>query len=224
MPPRLLPFVAAACVAFPATAQVRVQAGIGLAASSALVEDFIVKPITVRPALAPTLWFALDGRLDPTYRIGVGLGVARSTLRQHTEGQTSDIVTCSRIFGTMACWVEQHTEQLTYDIVTLTVWQPTIRVSRTLNALEVGARGGLQIYQAAQPIGLFLYGGTITPTVGVDAGLPGLRLGSLRVGLTADWMISRFSTSTLRLFGFRGKQMAHRFGLRIAVAGGHRAP
>ena len=199
MPSRLLSFVTVACVAFPATAQMRVQAGIGLAASSALVEDSIVRPITVRPALAPTLWFALDGRLDPTYRIGVGLGVARSMLRQYTEREA-------------------------YDIVTLTVWQPTIRVSRTLNALDVGARGGLQIYQAAQPIGLFLYGGTITPTVGIDAGLPGLRLGSLRVGLTADWMISRFSTSTLRLFGFRGKQMAHRFGLRIAVAGGHRAP
>jgi hypothetical protein len=199
MPSRLLSFVTVACLTFPATAQVRIQAGIGLAASSALVEDFIVKPITVRPALAPTLWFAVDGRLDPTYRIGVGLGVARSMLRQHTE-------------------------QEAYDIVTLTVWQPTIRVSRILNALDVGARGGLQIYQAAQPIGLFLYGGTITPTVGIDAGLPGLRLGSLRVGLTADWMISRFSTSTLRLFGFRGKQMAHRFGLRVAVAGAHRAP
>jgi hypothetical protein len=199
MPSRLLSFVTVTCVAFPATAQARIQAGIGLAASSALVEDFIVGPITVRPALAPTLSLSADWPLGTGYRLGLGASVARSM-------------------------VKQHTGDLSEDIVTLSVWQPTVRVSRTVGQLELGARGGLHIYQPAQPIGLFSDGGTTTASVGADAGLPGFRVGALRLGLHADWMVARFSTTTLREFGFRGRQIVHRFGLRATVTGGPRAP
>lgn len=184
---------ALACV--PVAAQVRVRAGIGPVGSTALVTDSILEPITSRPAMALAFTVELDGQLDSTYRAGLSVTVGRSTLRSHAPSGTT-------------------------GIVPVTVWQPTVRLARFFGPVETGLRLGLQAYRASRPEGVFRDGGTVTPTVGLDVGWRGVRVGGARIGVTADWMVSRFSTTTLTLSGFSGEQVVHRLGVRATVAGG----
>ena len=177
------------------SAQLRVQVGGGVTASTMLVTDSILEPIRVRPALAPTLMVSLDGALDSVYRVGISVTVGSSMLRSHTPTATT-------------------------DIVSLTVWQPAVRLGRYWGPLDVGLRAGLQVYRASRPVGIFRDGGKVTPTVGADLALRGPRIVGAQFGMAADWTLSRFNTTTLSLSGFSGEQTVQRVALRVTIAGG----
>lgn len=192
---RLLPVCTAALFTLPLASQARIGLGLGGVWSSALLRDSVVAPITVRPAIAPSLLLELSGALDSLYRIGLYLTVARGPVRTHSAGASQ-------------------------SLVTITTWEPALRLSRRVTMLEMGVTAGLRVVDPAAAVGVFRDGGTTSPVIGATLALAGPRVGGMDALLQASWSAARFSTTSLRLAGFTGEQTVHRAGLRLVFTRG----
>lgn len=175
-------------------AQVQWTARLGAVGSTAIVSDQIVSPLTVTPAIAPTL--LLGGSIpmdDKGRRFSVELGLASGSYDSKENGTTTDL-------GTL------RTATLTAGAEGLMApglhWRVAI---------------GFISYLPAEKTGIFQDG---APTrVAGGAGLEYRR--AWRPGwdlsVALRWDYHRFTTSHLQALGFTGNEDVHRITLAIGV-------
>lgn len=177
-----------------AAAQVRAGVRAGLVAASALVRDSIVEPISLRANPALMLAVDVETQLTPRYRLGVGLGVARSDLTSRTPA--GDAL-----------------------VTSLTVWHPTLMLRHgATDWLTVEAALGVLLYDPAQRDGtIFRDGSPVDPVVGI--GVEAIRpMGRrMQLGVGAGYDLHRFTTSTLQIRGFSGETTVHRVRVHVTV-------
>jgi len=192
---RLALVLTLAVFAPPAVAQTRVGARVGLALSSVLVRDSITQPLAARSNLAPAIGFWFDNRLGSTYRLDLGLTMAWSRLRQRGPNGAR-------------------------EIVPLTLWSPTLSLSRTvIPGVTARATVGAMIYDPDRTRAtLFSKGSPVLPLVG--AGITVERPLKDGLLLTADlgYDLHRFTTTTLRNQGFVGERLVHRAMLSLGLS------
>jgi hypothetical protein len=175
----------------PAPAQVTVH--VGVVASSNLVSDSIVTPVSVRPNPALAAGVAFETRLD-RYRLGAALTVSRS-----------DVVSREPLS-------ERH-------LTTLTVWHPSVSLRQTLSRWLSGeARLGLIIFDPSVTAGtLFRDGTPIQPALGLGFRAERRFGRSIGLGLAGHYDLHRFSTPRLRAEGFTGQSFVHRFTALVSI-------
>lgn len=168
----------------------------GATLSSVLVRDSIVEAFTVRPALAPTIDFAVGTVLNEQYRLAVAVRWARSDLKRSADG------------GSM-------------PIIQLTVWTGSVALRRRLNswASAQGTIGAVKYAPAktGRNATLFRDNAPLLPIVGLGARIEHRISPRLVVGLDAAYDFHRFSTLALRADGIAGDRSVHRFSLGITL-------
>jgi hypothetical protein len=193
---RTVAIVAAVCaLTSPAVAQLRVGIQAGVTATSALLHDSIVQPITVQPGLAPSFAFTLETALDSTWSFSLGLGTAWSSLSQQSAGASQ-------------------------QVVPLTVWTPTVSLARTIRGPVVArASIGAIVYDPDHSAGnLFSQGSPRDPLVGVAVDFRQTRSGGMRYAVELGYDAHQFTTSALRSDGFSGAQLVHRITLSVSIS------
>lgn len=99
--PMLLIVVAAVWPSGRLAGQISVHVGAGARYSTALVEDLIVVPIELRPAIAPTLLLAVQDDLQGPWTVDGTLDVSPSGLRRHESGTTFEAGSVTTLAGTI---------------------------------------------------------------------------------------------------------------------------
>lgn len=186
------------------TAQVAVQLSAGARYSGTLVHDSIVTPFDVRPALAPTLGFALQLPPHRGWAAGVAFDISRSQLRRYDADAS------------------------TVDLGELGAFSFMVTLRRELPA-DLGARvtlGGLH-YLPAREEGLFgrgeigIFRGdeeALRPLIGLafDWAPPPARTRGLALELRTD--VHRFVTRRLLDEGFTDHRLVPRVTLAVRAA------
>lgn len=168
-------------------AQVSVYVGAGARYSTALVEDVIVVPVTLRPAVAPALLLSVQDELRGPWLVDGTLDVSPGGLRRHESGTT-------------------------YDAGSVTTVAVTIGVRRTFSNGIIGrlAVGGL-VYTGASD-GVFRDGSGGLMPMGSLSGAYEVR-GFL---LEARYDAHRFITPALREMRFNNQRLVHRLGVTVS--------
>lgn len=186
--------VALAFVPGALTAQVQWTARLGAVGSTKIVSDAIVSPLTVTPAVAPTLLLGGSIPMDNKgRRFSVELGVASGSYNSKENGTTTPL-------GTL------RTATLTAGAEGLMMPQLRWRVAL-----------GFIKYLPAEKTGIFQDG---APTrLDIGAGLdyrhpwrPGWELSA-----ALRWDYHRFTTAHLQSQGYTGSEDVHRITLAIGV-------
>ncbi|MSR06464.1 MAG: hypothetical protein EXR93_05265 [Gemmatimonadetes bacterium] len=179
----------------PATAQLRIGLRAGVTGSSALVTDSIVQRISARTAPAPNLGFTLENDLDSLWRVALGFSTSWAHLSRHS-GDSSEV------------------------IVPLTVWTPTLSLSRVmLRSIVARASIGAIAYDPDHTDGnLFSGGAPILPLVGFGLGTERTAGNGLRMIIELAYDLHRFTTTKLRDDGFSGAQSVHRLTLSLTLS------
>ncbi|MBI4420752.1 MAG: hypothetical protein HY560_08000 [Gemmatimonadetes bacterium] len=182
-------------LALPAAAQTRIGLQAGVIATSPLVRDSIVEPLSVRPDPAPTIGFWLETRLDATYRLGLGLATAWSRLARRSPSET-------------------------VEVVPLTVWSPALTLRRDLRpGVSARATLGAMVYDPDHRAGtLFSQGSPVIPVVGAGLSYDRSVGGDLLLRIDLGYDVHRFTTTALRDRGFSGERAVHRVGVSVGVS------
>jgi hypothetical protein len=179
----------------PARAQLRIGLHLGPVASTRLVRDSIVEPVSVRPNVSLAAGLTAETALTGGYSAGIRLTATRGDLVSRTALQGSARVT------------------------TLTVWHPAGFLRHdVVPGLVAEARLGLFLYSPSRRGGTFFRDG-VSPRPALGLGL-GLRrpLGrAMSVEAVATYDVHRFSTPALRAAGFTGETVVHRFGIQLGI-------
>jgi hypothetical protein len=200
--PRQVAIVAALTLAgYPAnrlSAQVALEISAGARYSTPLVHDSIVRPFSVRPALAPAVAVALGTPFQRGWAARVTVDVSTSEMRRHTvDGST---VSLGRV-GTAAF---------------------TVGLARRL-PMGFSARlgvGGLKYFPGDQS-GVFRLGSGPIEALGALAIGHGLFAGGrYRLAIEARYDVHWFTTPALRNEGFLSGQPVHRLALVISTGRG----
>lgn len=187
-------WMALASLASPLPAQIRVGVRGGALATSALVRDSIVQPVSVRPGVAPNLGFWIESQLNAAWRVSAGLGMAWSRVSRHSPGSAE-------------------------KVVPLTVWSPTVGLTRRLGGAQVRASIGAVVYHPDHSDGnLFSEGAPIIPLLGLALGIEHEMINSIRYALELGYDAHRFTTTSLRNNGFSGEQLVHRLSLSVSLS------
>jgi hypothetical protein len=181
----------------PATgrAQVRVGLYLGPVASTRLLRDSILEPVSVRanPSLAAAV--SAETTLQGGYRAGLRLTASRSDVETHSPSQGSARVT------------------------TLTLWHPAGFLRHPITPwLVAEARIGLIIFAPSQRAGtLFREGASPRPALGLGLGVQRALGRHMALEAFTTYDVHRFSTAALRAAGFTGETVVHRFGLQVGL-------
>ena len=181
--------------AAPGSAQIRVGLRGGVTGTSTLVYDSIVEPITVRPGIAPSLGFWIDTELGAEWRFAATIGTAWSGLSRHSAGSPD-------------------------RIVSLTLWSPTVSLSRRVGGPVIArVSAGAIAYDPDHGQGnLFAAGAPILPLVGLGLGVEREMVNSMRYAVELGYDLHWFTTGTLQAEGFSGQQAVHRLSLSISLS------
>lgn len=175
-------------------AQIRVGVRGGALATSALVHDSIVQPVSVRPDVAPNLGFWIESHLNAAWLVSAGVGMAWGRVSRHSPGSSE-------------------------KVVPVTVWSPTVGLTRRLGGAHVRASIGAVAYHPDHSDGnLFAQGAPILPLVGLGVGIEREMINSMRYALELGYDAHRFTTTTLRTSGFSGEQLVHRLSLSVSLS------
>lgn len=189
------PFVALALLSTQGQAQIRLEIGAGVTATSRLVSDSIVSPIDVgmNPGFAAS--FRLATVLDSTYTLQLGMVLSRNTMVRKVMGAEPA------------------------DITSVNVWFPSVGLRRKLvGPMSIRGTLGALIYDAEDTVGTpFRDGSPILAAAGLGITyVPGFTNG---LSVDVAWDIHRFNTAALRLEGFGGDQIVHRITLLLQLGG-----
>ena len=174
-------------------AQIRVEVGAGMTATSKLASDSIVNSINIGmdPGFAAS--FRLGAALDSANTLQIGLTLSHNTMVREVAGGASS------------------------DITSVNVWFPSIGLRRQfVGPTKIRGIIGALIYDPEDTVGTpFRDGSPVLAT----AGLGITYTPDFANGLSLDlaWDIHRFSTSALRLEGFGGDQVVHRITLLLQL-------
>jgi hypothetical protein len=198
-----IPLVAALLGALPgaARAQIRLDLGVGVLAGTNLVRDSLAAPTAARPNPAPVVTLGFDAPLDPTYRLGLEVEAARSTLALHGDSSAA--------------------------ITTLTVWRPALRLSRDLGArLSMHVTVGVMLYAPSNRTATFFAAGTTPePVAGIGITVRQRIGGAFALGLAVDYDVHRFTTTALTAQGFSGASTVQRVAVTLhLIRLGHARP
>ncbi len=168
----------------------------GATATSNLVTDVIVEPLSTRPAVAPTFGMAVGTRLDSLYTVHVTGAWTRSDVKRYQRGTVTPVIAVS-------------------------TWQGSVELRRRITPLIIGHAmvGVLKYAPGSDGRGATLFRGDApaVPTLGIGASLGRSVTPTLHAALHVAWDLHRFTTAALRATGFEGRRTVHRvfFGATI---------
>ncbi len=176
----------------PAHAQLMVEVGGGVTASTRLVRDSIVTPIDVGvdPGFAAS--FRVGTQLDSANTLQLGLSLSRNTLTRDGGGGST-------------------------EITSINVWFPSVGLKRPfIGPTAIRGMIGALIYDPEETVGTpFRDGSPVLAAAGLGLTYtPGFTNG---LSLDLAWDLHRFNTSALRLEGFGGDQIVHRITLLLQL-------
>ena len=180
------------------SAQVSFRTSLGARYTSTLVHDYIVAPIDVRPALAPTLVLTAATPLRGGWTAQATLDVSTSELHRYDADGSS--VALGRL----------HTASFTVGL------ERRLRAGFTAG-LGVG---GLK-YLPSEDSGIFRLGSGPLAGLGTVTLGHALPLGAWhRLGVEARYDVHGFTTPALRAEGFDASRTVHRVTLTVRAAWG----
>lgn len=180
------------------SAQVSLQPSLGLRYTSTMVRDAIVTPLTVRPALAPTLALTVTTPLERGWAGQATLDVSTSALERHdADGTTTNLGRVSTLAFTVG-----------------------VRHGVAAGLSAAAGAGGLT-YFPAHDTGIFRQGAGSIAGLGMVTVEYALAAG-VRYGLAAQarYDVHRFTTPALRSEGFDSARTVHRVTLAVRLAWG----
>ena len=189
--------LAAICICSSAVqAQTFVRVGAGMTMSSKLVDDFIAEPLSVRPALAPTLMLLVGHQMSGGYRLGMEVRAAKSSLELSDDSQTDDLGGLTTLG--LSLWADGELR----------------------SALRWEVAAGLLSYRPENELGIFSEGGPARLMLG--GGIAWHRpIGSaLSAVVSLRYDFHPFNTDRLTLDGYAGSQPVHRVGLGVSLERG----
>jgi hypothetical protein len=171
----------------------------GATASTPLVRDSIVQPLTVGPKVAPSLAVGADAPLSDWYRLGIELRHVRSDLIRREGGVNT-------------------------TLLPLTIWSASLTLRRRVTpwAGVTGRVGAARYVPAAggREATFFRTERPLLPAVGasVTAAVPLWR--SLTAGIEIGYDLHRFATLGLRDQGIAGNRTVHRVTMGVTLGTG----
>jgi len=115
--------------------------------------------------------------------------------------------------------LSRHSPGSSEEVVPLTVWSPTVGLTRRLGGTHVRASIGAVVYHPDHSDGnLFSEGAPILPLLGLGVGIEREMINSMRYALELGYDAHRFTTTTLRNNGFSGEQLVHRLSLSVSLS------
>lgn len=188
----LLCFVA---VSRPLRAQLSLQPSLGLRYTSAMVRDAIVTPLTVRPALAPTLAVTVTTPLQRGWGGQATLDVATSMLERHdADGTTTDLGRLSTLAFTVG-----------------------VRRGVAAGLFVAAGAGGLKYFPARES-GIFREGSSLAGLGMVTVEYAPAAVARYGLAVQARYDVHRFITPALRSEGFDSPRTVHRVALAARIA------
>ncbi|MBI4502561.1 MAG: hypothetical protein HY700_15550 [Gemmatimonadetes bacterium] len=180
-----------------ASAQTRIAIRAGATGSSALVRDSIIQAFSVRPEIGPSIGFGIETGLDTRYRVGVSLSTTWGHLRRYEAAGSA-------------------------EVVPLSTWTPAVSLYRILfPSISAGATVGAVIYRAdRRASNLFRRGSSPMPLVGLGVRAERPMTNGLRLSLSLQYDVHRFSTPALADAGFSGERPVHRLSASVGVSRG----
>lgn len=179
-----------------AAAQVTLELAAGAVAGTDLVQDSIVAPFSVRPALAPAVSVTVGAPLESGYSVNVAVGWSRSDLKRHGEAENPIAIT------------------------PLTLWTATLGLRRRLtSAVSVAVTvGGVKyvVPEDRQSPTFLRDTRAVNPSVGGVLRVTPMG-GRIRPALEVGYSAHRFGTLALSDAGFSGDRTVHRLSALVSL-------
>jgi|SRR5881628_662821 len=178
------------------SAQLSLRPSLGLRYTSTMVRDTIVEPLTVRPALAPTLALTVTTPLERGWAGQATLDFSTSGLQRHdADGTTADLGRVSTLAFSVG-----------------------VRRGVAPGLSAAAGAGGLK-YFPANHTGIFRQGAGSIAGLGVVT-VEYAPAAAARYGLAAQvrYDVHRFITPALQREGFDSPRTVHRVALAVRVA------
>jgi hypothetical protein len=176
-----------------ADAQILVEVGAGVTATSTMVKDSIFNSINVGTDPGFAVSFRLGTPLDSINTLQLGLTLSRNTMVRKVSGEPNP------------------------NITSVNVWFPSVGLQRKfVGPTSIRGMIGALIYNSEDTVGTpFRDGSPVLAAAGMGLTYrPGFTNG---LSLDISWDLHQFNTPALRLEGFSGNQVVHRVTLLLQL-------